>query len=180
MTRMELLQEFDEVTHQLLHLLSPLEEEQLNQVPFTGSWTAGQVGDHLYKSYEILPILYGHVEECNRPADQKLPPLKIAFEDFSIKMNAPKEVLPKGGYLKKAELLTALRQRLDQQREALLTTDLTKLCLDFAIPENGHFTRLEWLGFNVIHTRRHLHQLKNIITIVNQHHTINQFKDEKI
>jgi hypothetical protein len=177
---MELLQEFDEVGDQLLQLLSPLEEEQLNQVPFHGSWTAGQVGDHLYKSYEILHILHGHVEECNRPADQKLPPLKKAFEDFSIKMNAPEEVLPREEYLKKEDLLAALRKSLDQQREALLTTDLTKLCLEFAIPGNGHFTRLEWLGFNVIHTRRHLHQLKNIIEIVNEHHTINQFRDEKI
>jgi hypothetical protein len=173
MTRMELLQEFDEVANQLLQLLSSLDEEQLNRVPFADSWTAGQVGDHLYKSYGILEILHGRVEECNRPADQKLAPIKEAFEDFGNKMESPEQILPSKAYLNKADLLAALEDRLDQQREAMLNTDLSKLCLDFAIPESGHFTRLEWLGFSVIHTRRHLHQLKNIIKIVNENNTIN-------
>ena len=180
MTRTELFQEFDEVANQLLQLLSPLDEAQLNRVPFTGSWTAAQVGDHLYKSYEIMHILHGQVEECNRPPDQKLAPIKQAFENFNIKMAAPKEVHPSTQYLVRADLLDGLKQRLDQQREALLSTDLSKLCLAFAIPENGPFTRLEWLGFTVIHTRRHLHQLDNIIKIINEPQTINHLNDEKI
>jgi hypothetical protein len=180
MTRTELLQEFDEVANQLSQVLSSFEEEQFNQVPFAGSWTAGQVGDHLYKSYGILEILYGRVEECNRPADQKLAPIKKAFEDFGNKMESPEQILPEEGYLKKADLLAALDDRLAQQRDALLNTDLSKLCIDFAIPETGHFTRLEWLGFSVIHTRRHLHQLNNIIKIVKENNTINELKNEKI
>ena len=180
MTRTELLQEFDEVANQLLQLLSSLEEEQLNQVPLSGSWTAGQIGDHLFKSYGIVEILHGRVEECSRPPDQKLGPIKKEFENFSIKMESPKEILPSVENLSKADLLARLKYRLDQQREAILTTDLSKLCLDFSIPENGPFTRLEWLGFSVIHTRRHLHQIRNFIKIVNKSQTINQLKDEKI
>lgn len=180
MTKTELLQEFDEVANHLLQLLSSMDEEQLNQVPQAGSWSAAQVGDHLYKSYDILQILHGRVEECNRPPDQKLAPIKKEFEDFSIKMDSPEEVLPSGGHHGKAALLAGLKYRLDQQREAILTTDLSKLCLDFAIPENGPFTRLEWLGFTVIHTRRHFRQLENIIRMVNEHQILNQLKDEKI
>ena len=173
MTKMELLKEFDEVADQLLQQLSSLDQEQLNQVPFPASWTAGQVGDHLYKSYGVVQILHGSVEECNRPPDQKLAPIKEAFEDFSIKMKSPEQILPSTQPISKADLLGALQERLNQQREAINTLDLTKICLDYAIPESGYFTRLEWLGFNVIHTRRHLHQLHHIINIVNDNHAIN-------
>jgi len=172
MTKIELQQKFDEVADQLLERLSSLDQEQLNRVPFPGSWTAGQVGDHLYRSYAFVQLLHGQVEECNRPPDQKLAPIKEAFEDFSIKMKSPEEILPATQPITKADLLVALQERLNQQREALITTDLTKVCLDYAIPENGYFTRLEWLGFSVIHTRRHLHQLGEIIAIVNDNHAI--------
>ena len=44
LNKKELLSSFDDTTAKLLHALSLFNEEELNTVPFEGSWTAGQVG----------------------------------------------------------------------------------------------------------------------------------------
>jgi len=159
----ELLNRFDAATEKLTQQLSSLNERQLNTVPFTGSWTAGQLGNHLYKSYNIKNVLNGNVEDTDRDPVAKLPEIEKAFKDFTIKMNSPEMVLPTTKYIEKERLLSSLQERIEEQREAIQTMDLSKTCLDAEIPGSGPFTRQEWLGFNTIHTERHNHQLKNII-----------------
>jgi len=164
----ELLNRFDTATDSLLKQLSLLNEEQLNTVPFTGSWTAGQVGNHLYKSYNIKEVLNGNVEETHRNPVAKLAEIEKTFKDFTIKMNAPEMVLPTTKHIEKERLLSSLKERIEEQREAIKTMDLSKTCLDAEIPGGGTFTRQEWLGFNTIHTERHNHQLANIVELVNR------------
>ncbi len=159
----EVLNNFDVTTQEVLELLSPLSDIELNSIPFKNSWTAGQLGDHLYKSYNVIVILCGAVEETERPPDQKLEEVRKQFLDFSIKMESPKEVLPTEEPIDKQELLDKLKRRIDQQRTVIINQELSKTCLDFCIPEYGPFTRLEWIGFNIVHTQRHIHQLKNIL-----------------
>ncbi|MEH6764703.1 MAG: DinB family protein [Aequorivita antarctica] len=159
----EVLKRFDIATDKLIEQLASLSEEQLNTVPFEGSWTAGQLGNHLYKSYNIMDILNGNVEETDRDPAAKLAEIEKTFKDFSIKMNSPEMVLPTTKHIEKERLLSSLKERIEQQREAIENLDLSKTCLDAEIPGGGPFTRQEWLGFNTIHTERHNHQLKNII-----------------
>jgi len=159
----ELLNRFDAATEKLTQQLSSLNEEQLNKVPFEGSWTAGQLGNHLYKSYNIIDVLKGNVEETHRDPAVKLIEIEKTFKDFSIKMKSPEMVLPTNKHIEKERLLSSLKERIEIQREAIKTMDLSKTCLDAEIPGGGPFTRQEWLGFNTIHTERHNHQLKNII-----------------
>lgn len=159
----ELLNRFDSATGKLMQQLSSLNEEQLNAVPFDGSWTAGQVGNHLYKSYNILDTINGKVTETERDPSEKLPEVEKLFTDFTIKMKAPESVEPTAQYIEKDRLLTSLHERIELQREAIKTKDLSKTCLDFSIPDYGAYTRQEWIGFNTIHTERHNVQLGNII-----------------
>lgn len=159
----DVLKRFDIATDKLIEQLASLSEEQLNTVPFEGSWTAGQLGNHLYKSYNIMDILNGNVEETDRDPAAKLAEIEKTFKDFSIKMNSPEMVLPTTKHIEKERLLSSLKERIEQQRETIENLDLSKTCLDAEIPGGGPFTRQEWLGFNTIHTERHNHQLKNII-----------------
>lgn len=159
----EVLNKFDKTTGELLKLLSSLTEEQLNIPPFENSWTAGQIGDHLYRSYSVMQILTGNVEDTDRAPDEKLPEIEKLFLDFSIKMDSPKEILPSTKPINKDILIDGLKERIASQRNIILTKDLSKICRDFEIPEYGPFTRLEWIGFNTVHTQRHIHQLKDII-----------------
>ncbi len=159
----ELLNRFDSATKILVQQLSSLNDEQLNAVPFEGSWTAGQLGNHLYKSYNVMDVLNGNVEETDRNPVAKLAEIEKTFKDFTIKMKSPEMVLPTTEHIDKERLLSSLKERIEPQREAIKTMDLSKTCLDAEIPGGGPFTRQEWLGFNTIHTERHNHQLKNII-----------------
>ncbi|MEZ4801681.1 MAG: DinB family protein [Gelidibacter sp.] len=159
----EILNRWNAATERLIQLLSSLSEEQLNKVPFEGSWTAGQVGDHLYKSYDVMGILNGNVEDTHRDPMERLLPMEKTFKDFSIKMKSPESIVPTNQHMDKKQLLSGLKHRIERQRDAIKTMDLTKTCLDTKFPGGDTFTRQEWLSFNAMHTERHNHQLETII-----------------
>jgi hypothetical protein len=160
----ELLTRFDAATQHLLQQLGSLSEDQLNTVPFEGSWTPGQLGDHLYKSYDVMAILNGNVQDTHRDPTEKLVEIENTFKDYTIKMDSPEPILPTTKHINKDRLLAGLKERMQPQRQAIQTLDLSKTCLDFEFPANGGtFTRHEWLEFNAIHTERHNHQLERMI-----------------
>lgn len=164
MTHNELLSELTHTTDELMRLLSPLSEEQLNTVPFEGSWTAGQLGDHLYKSYGLAAILDGKTEPTTRPADEKIGPVKKVFLNFEIKMKSPDFIVPSIGHFDKAVLLNGLTKRINSIKDFInKKEDLSPTCLDFQLPNAGTLTRTEWIQFMTVHTVRHVHQLKGIV-----------------
>lgn len=156
------LEEYENVTSKLLELISSFTEEELNTKPVIQGWTIAQIGQHLNLSYEVSAILEGNVEEVNRNPCQKLPEIQRLFLNFDIKMDSPKEILPPEGIIKKEQLLTDLKKKINWVTNFSKHADVSKLCLDFEIPEYGTFTRLEWIGFNTVHTQRHIHQIKQI------------------
>ncbi|MBD2701221.1 DinB family protein [Spirosoma sp. BT702] len=167
MNNQELSNELNLQFTELLRMLSSLSEEELNQVPFEGSWTAAQVGDHLSKGYNILPILSGNTEPANRPIDEKLDGIRAVFLDFSTKLESPEEIVPDGGPFEKAELIGRLTTQTQLLTSFAQHNDLTLVCLDSELPQIGTLTRYEWLSFMGIHTQRHIHQLQKIIQHLN-------------
>ncbi|MBW8244003.1 DinB family protein [Muricauda oceani] len=161
-----ILKDYDSATSALVKLLSSLTDAELNRKPSENGWTAGQIGDHLCKSYNVSHILMGKVRETRRPPDQKLGEIRELFLNFDIKMDSPKAVLPANGPIDKENLLGRLQQKIQWVNKNCKDMDLSKTCLDFEIPEYGPFTRLEWIGFNTVHTRRHVHQLEQTIKIL--------------
>jgi len=156
---------FEHTMQELQGLLGSLSEEQLNQVYIPGKWTPGQLGSHLYKSYASFYIMRGNTQATDRAIDQKLPQIKAVFLDFEKRYPAPSDIIPSDDPVQKEELLAGLSTRIDQQRDVWQHDDLSRICTDFAIPEYGEFTRLEWLGLNTYHTIRHVTQIKKQISI---------------
>lgn len=150
-------------TDELLQLLSSLSEGQLNQVPFEGSWTAGQVGDHLLKSYDAVRMLNGRTAPTQRPADEKVQEIKELFLNFEVKLQSPEFIIPSGEMMNKERLLKDLRERIDGVIGFSRQDDLSETCLGFEFPGSGAITKLEWAHFFNCHTLRHYHQLKNIV-----------------
>lgn len=171
-----LFNQFSEPAEELLQLLASLSQEELNLLPFENSWTAGQLGEHLYKSYAVVDTLKGSVRPSDRPADEKVKQVKTLFLNFNIKMESPEGILPSNGSIEKVWLLASLKRRTSELKEVIREKDLTEVCLDFIIPEYGEFTRLEWVHFNIVHTQRHIHQLKTIIKKVNAKITVEKEK----
>lgn len=153
---------FDQTMRELILILEEFSTSELNEIPFSGSWTAGQVADHLYRSYAVIHTLNGNIVPANRAADEKISGIKDLFLNFNIKMNSPEGIIPSTEFIEKENLITGLKDRISQIRDLIARKDLSLVCTDFAIPEYGPFTRLEWVYFTIYHTQRHLKQLEQI------------------
>jgi hypothetical protein len=149
----------------IIERLNQFSEEKLNKVPYEGSWTAGQVGEHLVKSAGVADVVFGRVGMTSRPPDEKLPVLRM-FLDFSIRMSSPDFIVPSEGYHDKGKIVGQLEKVWGRFEEAVETLDMNETCLDFEMPVVGQLTRLEWISFQVYHTKRHLHQLGKIYDAV--------------
>lgn len=159
--------ELERVFKELIEVLSAHTEEQLNTIPFEGSWTAGQVGDHLLKSYGVAETLNGRTAQTTRPIDAMVERIKAVFLDFSTKLKSPEFIIPTNDHIHKEQLLKDLSAKTSQILQVLKTRDLTETCLDFEPPVLGKLTRLEWACFVYCHTTRHIHQLKKINHFIN-------------
>ncbi|TZF84475.1 DinB family protein [Pedobacter sp. BS3] len=151
--------------NELYLILSQFDEDELNRTPFEGSWTAGQVTDHIIKAVKGVPALCdGSTQEANRQPDAKVEDIKALFLDFTIRMQSPEFILPTEDSYTKDDLYASLKRIENNLTTMIQTQDLTRLCLDSELPGFGLLTRYEWIYFGIIHTQRHIQQLKNILS----------------
>ncbi len=159
-----LTSELNEVSRELNTLLRSISTEQLDQVPFEHSWTAGQLAEHLLKSAgSAADLLRGNVTDAHRAPDEHIALLRRIFLDFSTRLQSPKSVEPVEHIHPKEGLINSLGNAYESICSSTKVLDLSALCLDREFPNTGLLTRFEWCSFILFHTQRHLHQLKNII-----------------
>ena len=164
----ELATQLDTAFQELEELIHSFMEPLINEVPFEGSWTPGQVADHILKSQKgVLQVLNGKTEVANRKPDEYVHGLKDVFMDFSTKMKSPDFVLPANQPLDKSKLLERVTTARKGWEEAM-KLDLTLICLDAILPGSPPMTRLEWSSFVLFHTKRHNNQLARMLDHVNQ------------
>jgi len=155
--------EVENTLKELIQLVSSFNQEQINTIPFEGSWTAGQLGRHMIKSNSgFVEMLNGPVKDSGREPDKMVERIKEDFLDFNTKMKSPDFIVPENINYNKEALLSSLNNIKVDLNKAVLTLDLTKTCLVFELPVYGALTRLEAIYFVIYHTQRHIHQLKNI------------------
>lgn len=160
---MELLvKELQETRLRLIELGNLIDDNKVDTVPFEGSWTAGQLLEHVDKAVNPS-ILVGNTQATDRPADEKVGTVKKIFLDFNVKFESPDFILPVEEVHDRKALIHSLSTKFDELIHAASTMNLAEECMDFEVPQMGKFTRLEWISFYMIHTQRHLHQLENII-----------------
>ncbi len=152
--------EIEQSVDDFLMTLSKFDNEQLNTVPFAGSWTAGQVADHLWKATDGLPDQ--HTIAADRDPELYVETLQALFLNFNVKYESPEFIIPDGGPFESGLLIKQFERLKNDNAAIARTKDLSLLCLDFEMPGLGALTRYEWLKFFVAHTQRHAHQLTNI------------------
>ncbi|TDX02383.1 DinB family protein [Dinghuibacter silviterrae] len=148
----------------LQEALSAFDPESFNVVPYAGSWTAGQVTDHLVKAGGVTRILHGRTVPTQRRPDEKVEMLRHIFLDFNAKMKAPDFIVPGDGPFVFSEQIATLTDIWGGIAESSRTLDPTLTCADMELPVFGLLTRLEWISFYMVHTQRHIHQLHRIQT----------------
>ncbi|GGG93054.1 DinB family protein [Pedobacter zeae] len=164
----KILKQTDETLSALENTLSKFDSTQVNTVPFKGSWTAGQLAEHLILANSgFLQVINGAVDETDRPADLMLVQIKKDLLDADAKYSSPKEIYPEYKIYNQAELLENLKQIREGLSKAVTNLDLTRTCISYELPVYGFLTRLEAVYFVIYHTQRHVDQLKNICNSLN-------------
>ena len=164
--RQDLYQALDSAFNSLITTVKAFKQDALNKVPYVGSWTAGQVVDHLLKSYGAIETINGKVADTTRDPLQFDEGIKSQFLNFDVKMQSPDFIIPDKKSFSKEEELSSLKENSNLLLTAANELDLSKTCLDFELPQVGALTRAEWLYFISYHTRRHVHQLQKIAAAI--------------
>lgn len=163
MNKNGVITELENSLDEFQELVSSFDEKQINKRPYEGSWTAGQVAQHIIMANSGFgEVLNGPVKNTERAPDEQVEKIKRDFLDFTLKMNAPDFIIPHNKEYRKGSLLEALESMKLNVTRAVSDLDLTQTCLAFELPVYGHLTRLEAIYFVIYHTQRHAHQLKKI------------------
>lgn len=153
----------------LLHTIEAFEADEFNTVPFPGSWTAGQVAEHvLLSAAGGVQVLNGNGQATTRSPEEQVGPLRNLFLNFNIKMTSPQFIQPSDLPQDKQEILKRASDIFDSMITLAKKQDLALTYTDFEMPQFGMLTRLEWLSFILFHTQRHIRQLQNIQACFNK------------
>lgn len=156
--------EFEE----LLNMLASLDGEQINTVPFAGSWTPAQLGDHLSRAYNVNELLKSNTAPTTRRIDEKEKLIKDVFLNEKEKYKSPEFIEPSNGKINREKLLADLRNKTENILHFIPDTDLGLTCMFTELPFFGYMTRLEWMYMLQYHTHRHNRQLRNMLKHIPQ------------
>ncbi len=166
MEKNEIIADIEQTINWITKLIDPT---IYNQVPFEGSWTAGQVVEHiLMVGNGFTQLLNGPNEATTRPVDEHVSRIKTMFLDFNSKSTASPNVTPQPGVYDVQDHLTRLEKLKTGITAAINSLDLNRTCMGFDIRTFGHLTGLEAAYFFLFHTKKHVHQLQNIVNQLNQ------------
>ncbi|TRW25268.1 DinB family protein [Flavobacterium zepuense] len=159
----QIITQLENALGETVSLLSSFNEKELNTVPFKGSWTAAQVGRHLFKAEDGLnELFYTTTQPATRQPDEKAEEFKKILLDFNLKMDSPDFLLPETKEYDKHRLIDALSGIKSTVLEAATNADLNYMApLPQGHPLEGS-TKLEIVHFMAYHTIRHNHQIKKI------------------
>lgn len=148
-------------------------ESAFNVVPFEGSWTAAETGDHINKSMQFIhQIVEGDVIPVKRNPEQYIPALKQMMEDMTAKGKSAAELLPDEKFISRAEMRNELTGTEQLLLNDVRTLDLSLICQAMEFPGVGYLTRFELLSFAAFHVMRHTRQIQNIYKALQENKTV--------
>lgn len=158
----KVISDFEINTRDFIEVLSSFTQDQINQIPFEGSWTAAKVGRHIYKALAGVPgTLKDPGTKTERAADKLVAPIDKIFLDFSIKLHSPSFIIPEDTEYNRQELLDDFETLISLIIDTAKPLDLT-VTTPFELPKIGFLTRQELIHFSSVHTQRHTRQLRKI------------------
>ncbi len=156
-------QAFISAASDFILLLEKVPEDRLNTAPFEGSWTPGQVADHVTKFLSgIAQVQKSPQVAPGRPVDQYEPAMRAIFLDFERKATAPPNVVPGSGPFDRQQQVALLKEISAVIETHITETWLGKICAGIPFPTLAELTGLEWIYFGTYHLQRHTHQLETI------------------
>jgi uncharacterized protein YndB with AHSA1/START domain len=162
----EIITAINVIAIQMAGFVMPLNDEQLNSIPYKNSWTAAQLIRHIIKSITGMTKAIGKgAKPANRDITKRIIELKQTFLDITRTMQSPDEIVPEQKNYIKNPLINELQDCLKQLKEAASRADVSELAEGLPL---GPITKLEILHFVLYHTQRHLYQMKKIADALKQ------------
>ena len=156
----ELLSATADAIGQLTDLMSAVDEEKVNTVPYEGSWTAPQLLRHVTKSINgMTKAMQTDAKAAERDPAERIGQLKSIFLDSSKKLTQPEFIVPEERIYEKQSAIEGLNKSFNRFKESTDTANLNELVEGLPL---GPITKLEIIHFVLYHTQRHLHQMKKI------------------
>ena len=159
----EIINNLEIALEDTLQLLASFTEEEMNKVPFAGSWTAAQVCQHLHKSEtDMDKLLLAPSQPVERQPDQRREEFANIFLNFDVKFDAPDFIIPEDKHYTKEELEMPMREIKNKMLAAAKDANLDELA---PLPPGHVFegaTKLEMVYFTTYHAMRHNRQIRNI------------------
>lgn len=143
-----------------ISVLDTFQEEEINQVPFSGSWTPAQVAQHIVLATDGIPDT--STSPSHRSMGALLPKIRPWWEDLNQRFTSPEPLRPDNTPRGKTALLDELQRVRAKDLQIVLEKDLSLICMDFELPTIGYLSRYEWLWFIEMHLKRHIAQLERI------------------
>ena len=160
----DLINEIENLHKNFNKVLLQFSEDEINIVPFEGSWTAGQVTEHIIKSNKgiLEQLLNSNTKSANRPFDEQLKVVQEVFRSEEKMKSAP-HLVPTELSHNLDNLRITLKKQKEQRIETIKEKDLGELiaALEFP-PSSDGLTRYEWLNLIIEHGNRHQKQIENI------------------
>jgi hypothetical protein len=144
----------------LADLMSAVDEDKVNTIPYEGSWTAPQLLRHVTKSINgMTKALQMDAKPAQRDPGGRIEELKKVFLDFSIKLTQPEFIVPEEMIYEKQSSIDEIKESFNRYKKSAESADLYELVEGLPL---GPITKLEIIHFVLYHTQRHLHQMKKI------------------
>jgi hypothetical protein len=156
--------ELEQNTQQLVDALLKFNADNFNRKPLPTSWSAAEVADHVLSVTRFSnKALLGSSQKSERPYDEKLKVIKWAMGDTNAKYKSPEMALPKNGLIDQTDAIGQLRMERKSMSDCLKGIDLSQFSSDFKHPGFGGLTKFEWIHFDMLHVKRHIVQIENVL-----------------
>ncbi|MEO7046718.1 MAG: DinB family protein, partial [Ferruginibacter sp.] len=146
----EALSSITEAITQLTKLMSSVDEDKINTIPYEGSWSALQLLMHVAKSIDAMSnALQIDGKPTERDPGERIEELKKVFLNFSNKLQSPEFIIPEAGIYERQPTIDKLNDAFALLRENVETANLNQLVEGLPF---GPVTKLEIIYFTLFHT----------------------------
>lgn len=161
----ELVQALEISTQSFLDLIATVPEEKFHWSPGPGAWSVAQVIEHVLitESGVNHVLLAPPQKKEDRDPGEKVAYIQQVFFDFEQRYQAGGPILPRGKRVEREELVSKFKAIREKLTRIIADQNLAITCGSFVHRIFGSLTRLEWVYFNLAHSRRHEEQIKKIL-----------------
>ena len=160
------LEDNNEIRKELFHTIEGMTDEQFNQTPSNGGWSAKQIFEHLIRMETVIATNIARELKNSESKKSRKKPIALSTSRL-IKVEAPGYTAPTDDYKTKQEM----QKELHESRLFLLDVyqSSTKQIFkekSFKHPIFGQVPLIQWFPFVGLHEKRHLKQLKKTIEML--------------